>query len=180
MGEEKNWSSNYGLGDSIPAYNISWDDAQKFMEILSSMTNLAFSLPTEAQWEFAARGGGKSKHYLYSGDDDAYVVAWHLNNSNGVLHTIGEKKNNELGLYDMSGGLWEWCKDAYHSYSSSSVTDPFYNNGSYGSYYKVLRGGSWTYLPTFCRSTARMSYDATSQSVATGFRVAISVQGYFM
>ena len=169
MGDELDWPELYGRGDDFPAYNVSRTDALRFMEKLSAMTRLPFRLPTEAQWEFAARGGSNSLHYRFSGSNDVDEVAWHKENANGSLHPVGRKLPNELGLHDMSGNLWEWCSDTYGQYPSTPQTDPLADSGSPF----VLRGGAWTYFPTYCRVTCRDSYSGDDASVSVGFRVAM-------
>ena len=139
------------------------------MEKLSAMTRLPFRLPTEAQWEYAARGGNRSLHLRYSGSNDVDEVAWHKENANGSLHPVGGKLPNELGLHDMSGNLWEWCSDTYGQYPSTPQTDPLADSGSPF----VLRGGAWTYFPTYCRVTCRDSFSGDDASVSVGFRVAM-------
>ena len=101
MGDELDWSEPYGKGDDFPAYNVSRTDAMRFLERLSAMTRLSFRLPTEAQWEYAARGGSNSLHYRFSGSNQVDEVAWHIGNTNGVLHPVGGKLPNELGFCDM-------------------------------------------------------------------------------
>ena len=169
MGDELNWSEPYGKGNDFPAYNVSRNDALRFLEKLSAMTRLPFRLPTEAQWEYAARGGSHSLHYRFSGSNQVDEVAWHIGNSNGVLHPVGGKLSNELGLCDMSGSLWELCSDTYGPYLSTPQTDPLADSGSQF----VLRGGAWAYLPTYCRTTCRDAYDGDAASVSVGFRVAM-------
>ena len=169
MGYGLDWSEQYGEGDDFPAYNVSRDEAQRFVERLSAMTRLPFRLPTEAQWEYAARGGNRSLHLRYSGSNDVDEVAWHKENANGSLHPVGGKLPNELGLHDMSGNLWEWCSDTYGQYPSTPQTDPLADSGSLF----VLRGGAWTYQPAYCRTTCRDAYDSDAISVAVGFRVAM-------
>ena len=169
MGDELDWPEQYGRGDDFPAYNVSRTDALRFMEKLSAMTRLPFRLPTEAQWEFAARGGNRSLHLRYSGSNDVDEVAWHKENANGSLHPVGGKLPNELGLHDMSGNLWEWCSDTYGQYPSTPQTDPLADSGNLF----VLRGGAWTYFPTYCRVTCRDSYSGDDASVSVGFRVAM-------
>ena len=170
MGDELDWPEQYGRGDDFPAYNVSRTDALRFMEKLSAMTRLPFRLPTEAQWEYAARGGNNSQHYRYSGSNDVDEVAWHKENANGTLHPVGAKLPNELGLHDMSGSLWEWCLDTYGPYPSTPQTDPLADSGSPF----VLRGGAWTYFPTYCRVTCRDSFSGNDASVSVGFRVAMN------
>ena len=169
MGDELDWPEQYGRGDDFPAYNVSRTDALRFVERLSAMTRLPFRLPTEAQWEYAARGGNNSQHYRYSGSNDVDEVAWHKENANGSLHPVGGKLSNELGLHDMSGSLWEWCLDTYGPYPSTPQTDPLADSGSPF----VLRGGAWTYFPTYCRVTCRDSFSGNDASVSVGFRVAM-------
>lgn len=169
MGDELDWPEQYGRGDDFPAYNVSRTEALRFMEKLSAMTRLPFRLPTEAQWEFAAQGGNRSLHLRYSGSNNADEVAWHKENANGSLHPVGGKQPNELGLHDMSGNLWEWCSDTYGQYPSTPQTDPL---ADFGSLF-VLRGGAWTYFPTYCRVTCRDSYSGDDASVSVGFRVAM-------
>ena len=167
MGDELDWPEQYGRGDDFPAYNVSRTDALRFVERLSAMTRLPFRLPTEAQWEYAARGRNRSLHLRYSGSNDVDEVAWHKENANGSLHPVGGKLPNELGLHDMSGSLWEWCLDTYGPYPSTPQTDPLADSGSPF----VLRGGAWTYFPTYCRVTGRDFYNGDDVSVSVGFRV---------
>lgn len=169
MGDDLDWSEQYGKGDDFPAYNVSRNDALRFLERLSAMTRLPFRLPTEAQWEYAAKGGSHSLHYRFSGGNQVDEVAWHIGNSNSVLHPVGGKLPNELGLHDMSGNLWEWCLDTYGEYPATPQTNPVVNSGNKF----VLRGGSWTYLPSYCRVTCRDSYSGDDVSVSIGFRVAM-------
>lgn len=169
MGDELDWPEQYGRGDDFPAYNVSRTDALRFVERLSAMTRLPFRLPTEAQWEYAARGRNRSLHLRYSGSNDVDEVAWHKENANGSLHPVGGKLPNELGLHDMSGSLWEWCLDTYGPYPSTPQTDPLADSGSPF----VLRGGAWTYFPTYCRVTCRDSFSGDDASVSVGFRVAM-------
>lgn len=169
MGYELDWSEQYGKGDDFPAYNVSRSEALRFLEKLSTMTRLTFRLPTEAQWEYAARGGNQSLQLLYSGSNYVDEVAWYNGNADGKLHPVGGKQPNELGLCDMSGNLWEWCADTYGPYPSAPQTDPLADSGSQF----VLRGGAWTYLPAYCRTTCRDSYNGDDASVSVGFRVAM-------
>ena len=171
MGNDLEWSDVYGVGDKHPAYNVSRTDALLFVEKLSDLTRLSFQLPSEAQWEYAARGGNQSGHYRYSGGNDVDDVAWHKENAGNVLHLVGEKRPNELGLYDMSGNLCEWCLDTYGQYPNLPQENPV---SMYGTSF-VLRGGSWTYLPTYCRVTCRDSYNGDDSSVSVGFRVCLLV-----
>ena len=107
-------------GDNLPVEKVSWDDVQTFIKKLNAKTGLNYRLPTEAEWEYAARGGNKSNGYKYSGSNDIGSVAWYASNSGSKTHSVGQKKPNELGIYDMTGNVWEWCNDWYGDYSSSS------------------------------------------------------------
>lgn len=169
MGFNLEWSDMYGRDDRIPAYNVTWEQANAFVERLGEMTNLSFRLPTEAQWEYAARGGSYTLHYRFSGSDNVDEVAWHKGNVGAALHNVGEKRPNELGLYDMSGSLWEWCADSYGPYSAADCQEPCVVSGSP----YVLRGGAWTYLPNYCRVTCRDSYNGNAVSASVGFRVSL-------
>lgn len=139
-------------GDNLPVECVTWDDCQTFIRKLNQMTGGNFRLPTEAEWEYAARGGNKSKGYKYSGSDKIGNVAWYFNNSNLITHPVATKDPNELGIYDMSGNVWEWCSDWYGDYSSSSQTNP--EGPSKGSN-RVLRGGSWYNFALYCRVSNR-------------------------
>ena len=141
-------------GDNLPVEQVSWNDCQTFINRLNSYTGRNFRLPTEAEWEFAARGGNYSRHYKYSGSNYIGDVAWYTDNSGNRTHPVGTKQANELGLYDMSGNVWEWCSDWYGSYSSYSQNDPTGpNSGSY----RMRRGGSWDNGAANCRSSNRYS-----------------------
>ena len=139
-------------GDNLPVKNVSWDDCQTFINRLNSYTGRNFRLPTEAEWEFAARGGNYSRHYEYSGSNKIDDVAWYSENSGHRTHPVGTKQPNELDLYDMSGNVWEWCSDWYGSYSSYSQNDP---TGPNSGAFRVFRGGGWTYGARGCRSSYR-------------------------
>ncbi len=124
-----------------PVEQVSWEDCQEFIEKLNKLTGKNFRLPTEAEWEFAARGGRKSRGYKCSGSNTASDVAWYGNNSGRRTHAVASKQANELGLYDMSGNVWEWCRDWYDDYQSSAQTNP---KGPSEGGFRVLRGGSWS------------------------------------
>ena len=139
----RSWSSEDGLGDNYPANYISYEDVQSFITKLNSLTGENFRMPTEAEWEFAARGGNKSKGYHYSGSNTIGDVAWHYKNARSMTHAVKTKAANELGIYDMSGNVWEWCSDWYGKYSSRAQTDP---TGPTTGTLRVYRGGccgSW-------------------------------------
>ena len=170
MGYDLDWSEQYGVGERMPAYNVSRADALQFVAKLSAMTRLNFNLPTEAQWEFAARGGNNSQHYRFSGSNSVDDVAWHRENAQSMVHPAGTKQANELGLYDMSGNVWEWCLDAYGPYPGTPQTNPV----SYDGDGFVLRGGGWTYFPVYSRVACRDGYNGSARSVSNGFRVVMN------
>ena len=164
------WSSSYGLGDNYPAYYISYEDVQSFITKLNSMTGETFRMPTEAEWEFAARGGKKSKGYTYSGSNTIGDVAWYTDNSSSKTHIVKTKAANELGIYDMSGNVWEWCSDWYGTYSSSAQTDP---TGPTTGTTRVNRGGCWNDLAANCRCAVRYYFTPSSRDYYVGFRLAL-------
>ena len=139
-------------GDNLPVELVSWDDCQIFINHLNALTGKNFRLPTEAEWEFAARGGNQSRHTQYSGSSRINDVAWYEGNSGDKPHPVKTKQPNELGIYDMSGNVWEWCQDWNGDYSSYAQTNP---TGASSGSRRVYRGGSWFYPPRLCRSSFR-------------------------
>ena len=135
-------------GDELPVETVSWNDCQKFIEKLNSLTGRNFRLPTEAEWEFAARGGNKSRHTQYSGSSYIDEVAWFNGNNGSEPHPVASKKANELGIYDMTGNVWEWCQDWYGSYTIVPKTNPL---GAAVGRYRVLRGCSFLDNANNCR-----------------------------
>ena len=174
MGSEPNynggWTNEYGKGDAYPAYRVSWDDCQEFIRKLNQLTGKTFRLPTEAEWEYAARGGKKSGGYKYSGSNSLGDVAWYTDNSSSATHPVKTKAANELGLYDMSGNVWEWCSDWYGSYSSSSQTNPA---GPSSGSCRVNRGGSWNYSSKGCRFSHRYFNKPSDRNYSLGFRLVL-------
>ena len=156
-------------GAKRPVESVSWEDCQEFIRKLNALTGKQFRLPTEAEWEYAARGGNRSQGYKYAGSDNLGSVAWFIANSSSQTHDVGQKSPNELGLYDMSGNVWEWCQDWYGSYSSSSQTNPA--GPSSGSSH-VLRGGSWDYYGR-CRSSDRGGDSPSYRDLNLGLRLAL-------
>ena len=158
-------------GDNLPVECVSWNDCQTFINRLNSYTGRNFRLPTEAEWEFAARGGNYSRHYKYSGSNYIGDVAWYTNNSGNRTHPVGTKQANELGLYDMSGNVYEWCSDWYGSYSSYPQSNP---TGPYSGSYRVLRGGCWDYFARNSRSSNRVNGSPDFRVNGLGLRLVIS------
>ena len=160
---------SYFRGDNLPVEQVSWDDCQKFITKLNALTGKNFRLPTEAEWEYAARGGNMSQGYKYSGSNEIGDVAWYDNNSGNKTHSVATKAPNELGIYDMSGNLWEWCSDWYGSYSSTAQTNP---TGPDSGSNRIIRGGSWGHDLLDCRVAIRGAIGQTSSSIGFGLRLA--------
>ena len=158
-------------GDNLPVEKVSWHDCKEFISKLNSMTGRKFRLPTEAEWEYAARGGKKSRGYQYSGSSDFSDVAWYDGNSGSKTHPVGTKQANELGIYDMSGNVWEWCQDWYGSYVSTSQTNP---SGANSGSFRVERGGCWTYYEWNCRSSRRSCDTPYCRDSDLGLRLVLS------
>ena len=158
-------------GDDLPVERVSWKRCQDFISKLNSLTGKRFRLPTEAEWEYAARGGNKSRGYRYSGSNTLDDVAWYGDNSGSKTHAVGTKQPNELGIYDMSGNVSEWCQDWRGSYSSSPQTNP--TDAVSGSY-RVDRGGSWLYSAWFSRSSSRGGRTPGGRDGDLGLRLVLS------
>ena len=156
-------------GDNLPVESVSWNDIQEFIQKLNQKTGKKYRLPTEAEWEYAARGGAKSQGYKYSGSNHLDSVAWYWDNSGNKTHPVGQKVPNELGIYDMSGNVYESCQDRYDDYSSASQTNP---TGPSSGSYRVLRGGSWNNYAEGCRVSSRTCNTPSSGGSYNGFRLA--------
>ena len=158
-------------GDNLPVENVSWNDVQEFIRKLNAKTGKHYRLPAEAEWEYAARGGNRSRGYKYSGSDNLSSVAWYNENSGSKTHPVGTKSSNELGIYDMTGNVWEWCLDWYDSsyYSSSPSTNPA---GPATGSYRVFRGGSWDDFARVCRVYSRSGSTPGGRHNFLGFRLA--------
>ena len=168
--------SHFKKGDNYPVENVSWNDTQEFIKRLNEMTKdtYEFRLPTEAEWEYAARSGGKKEKY--AGGNNLDELAWYGKNSCGTTHPVGEKMPNGLGLYDMSGNVWEWCEDAYfeNAYRMHDKDNPVYLESKTGS--RVLRGGAWYIDAKGCRSASRRSGEPGGWIVRMGFRLVFSLR----
>ena len=160
-----------GVGPDYPMYYLSWEDAQAFCQELSRMTGRTYCLPTEAQWEYAARGGKNNDGTKYSGSWSIDAVAWYDGNSGSSTHPVKNKRANSLGLYDMSGNVWEWCSDWYGS--SYNVNDTNNPTGPSSGSSRVLRGGSWFSNAQSCRVSFRYSYSPGIRFSYSGFRVVV-------
>lgn len=160
-------------GDDLPVEEVSWEACQTFIKKLNGLTGKNFRLPTEAEWECAARGGNRSRGYKYSGSDNIDDVAWYDDNSSDTTHAVGTKQPNELGLYDMSGNVWEWCSDWYGDYSGSSQTNP---TGATSGSDRVYRGGSWIIFARSCRVSDRNNIIPGSTGSYLGLRLVLPVQ----
>lgn len=158
--------------DQCPIDNVSWNDAQLFIETLNEITGKKYTLPTEAEWEYAAKGGREGSWNLkYAGSDDIDSVGWYTGNSAGIPHPVGQKKPNGLGLYDMSGNVWEWCQDWYAKFYyeqniSNNPTGPSSGSG------RIRRGGSWFTQAASCKTTTRNNVNQDYFDNIGGFRLA--------
>ena len=161
-------SSTYGTGNDYPMYYVSWEEAKEFCRRLSQQTGKTYRLPTEAEWEYAARGGKKTQNTKYAGGYSLDYVGWYTSNSGGKTHAVGTKNANELGIYDMSGNVWEWCEDWYGDYRSYDTDNP---TGASSGSYRVLRGGSWRSNAGNCRVSNRNGSSPGSRDDSDGFRV---------
>jgi formylglycine-generating enzyme required for sulfatase activity len=168
MGSNPSYFKDY---DQCPVENVSWDDVQEYLKKLNARSGKIFRLPTEAEWEYAVRGGSRSRGYTYSGSNTLEDVAWYNSNSGSKTHPVGQKQPNELGLYDMTGNVWEWCGDWYDEnyYKSSPSSDP---KGPSLRTARSLRGGSWHDLSCDCRTAYRGRGSPGHRFDNSGFRLA--------
>ena len=152
--------------DKCPVEKVSWNDIQDFLKKLNQLTGKNYRLPTEAEWEYAARGG---ENYKYAGSNTIGKVAWYDDNSESKTHPVGKKQANGYGLYDMSGNVWEWCQDWYGAYSSKAQSNPKGADSGSG---RVLRGGGWSFSARLCRVADRADFNPGSRFNNSGFRLA--------
>ena len=164
-------TNSYDLNLQRPVEQVSWDDCQTFIAKLNELTGQQFRLPTEAEWEYAARGGVRSQGFKYAGSDHLDDVAWYNANSNSIPQTVGTKTPNELGLYDMSGNVYEWVEDWYAGYPSEDQVDPLCTEGSIP--YRVTRGGSVGGTPKYSRVSYRGVSQPESSNLILGLRLAL-------
>ncbi len=157
-------------GDQYPVESVSWNDCQRFIEKLNSDNKGAyrFALPTEAQWEYAARSGGQQEKY--AGGDKLENAGWFFDNSSNITCKVGQKAPNGLGLFDMSGNVFEWCSDWDGEYSSSSATDP---EGPASGQTRIFRGGSWGSSASHCRTSFRYGDEPDTRDINVGLRLAM-------
>jgi len=175
------------VGDMLPVDNVNWDDCQAFITLLNNKTGLHFRLPTEAEWEFAAKGGNISKGYIYSGSNTLDEVGWYIVNSGDKIqkdkvthifdnpnknktHNVKLKNPNELGIYDMSGNVGEWCFDGYSDFSPEHQYDP---KGVPSNNTKVKKGGDFNSVSRHCRNTFRVGFETTFSIGSFGFRLVL-------
>ena len=163
-------------GERRPVEQVSWDDTQFFIEKLNSETGKTFRLPTEAQWEYAARGGRYSQGYTYSGSDKLKQVGWYNENSNGETHDVGLLLANELDIYDLSGNVWEWCEDDYHRNYAGALEDGSAWIDMPRGEGRVLRGGGYYFEAFGCRPTYRNGDHPGVCSSGVGFRLVLPCQ----
>ena len=171
MGANNNPS--HFIGDALPVENVSWNDCQEFIAKLNEATGMTFRLPTEAEWEYAARGGNKSGGFTYAGSNTLDEVAWYSANSAEKTHAVASKKANGLGLYDMSGNVYEWCSDWYGEdyYTNSTSFSP---QGPESGSSRVLRGGSWYFNAQDCRVSYRYCDDPDFRDYNYGLRLVLA------
>ena len=173
MGENP---SNF-QGENHPVESVSWDDTQAFIKKLNAQTKRTFRLPLEAEWEYAARGGRYSQGFEYAGSDKLKQVGWYNDNSENKTHEVGLLLDNELGLYDMSGNVWEWCEDDYHgSYNGAPIDGGAWVDSPKRGAFRVLRGGSYFSDAVRCRPAFRLADRPGGRDGTVGFRLVLPLQ----
>ena len=159
-------------GANLPVENISWEDCQVFINKLNDMTGMDFRLPSEAEWEYAAQGGKYSLHYNYAGSEYPKSVAWYADNSKAKTHQVGKKRPNELGIYDMSGNVSEWCRD-YYEFSFYQHSPSLNPTGPEKGQNKVVRGGAWMMNENYINIKYRAVYPTNEKNSSIGLRLAM-------
>lgn len=162
--------SRFVADDHLPVESVTWADCITFITKLNQLTGSSFRLPTEAEWEYAARGGNKSKGYKYAGSNTIGEVAWYKDNAGQTTHAVAGKQANELGLYDMSGNVWEWCANWYEDYTSQAQTNP---QGPNAGTERMLRGGCWRVDARDSRVSLRSYSEPDYSNYDIGFRLAL-------
>ena len=157
------YNPSYFTGDNLPVTDVSWNDAMDFIKKINRLTGLKFNLPNETQWEYAAKGGRYNNNYRFSGSDNANQVGWTSENSGDRPHNVGQKPSNALGLFDMTGNVWEW--------TCSGWCDGYNSKRDYSSY--VIRGGAFEVEPLYCRNTNRRHAVPKAKGRSMGFRVVL-------
>ena len=157
-----------GTGNDYPMYYVSWEEAKEFCRRLSQQTGKTYRLPTEAEWDYAARGGKKTQNTKYAGAYSLDYVGWYSGNSRNSTQAVGTKTANELGIHDMSGNVWEWCEDWYGNYRSYDADNP---KGPSIGFFRVLRGGCWYNYAVGCRVSDRGNGSPSLRGSGSGFRV---------
>ena len=165
-----NSNPSYFKHNDHPVESVTWDDVHRFIEKLNLLTGKKFRLPTEAEWEYAARGGKKGKGFVYAGSDSIENVVWYDKNSSLKTHPVAQKRANELGLYDMNGNVWEWCEDWYGVYTSNAQTNP---TGPATGSERVCRGGSWVSYMRYSQIRFRKELNPKFKSYEVGFRLVL-------
>lgn len=167
--------SHFKNCDDCPVETVSWEDAKAFISRLNQRTGKNYRLPSEKEWEFAAMGGNKSNGYEYAGSNNLAEVAWYSGNNNNGTRPVGWKKPNELGLYDMTGNVWEWCEDDWHDKYSKIPDDGSARIDNPRSNYRVCRGGSWFNGTVSCIISCRLGIDLKDCDSTVGFRLCRSI-----
>lgn len=162
--------SHFNNCDSCPVDNVSWNQVKLFISTLNNLSIKKFRLPTEAEWEYATKGGSRASPTRYAGSDNVNEVAWYGDNSDNKTHPVGQLNSNELGLYDMNGNVWEWCEDRMGNYTSSDKTNP---TGSQTGTFRIVRGGSFMNSAVNCRVTNRRFIPPGNSLSSLGFRLVL-------
>jgi formylglycine-generating enzyme required for sulfatase activity len=167
--------SNFKGCDNCPVENVTWNDVQTFIEKLNTQSKKNYRLPSEAEWEYAAKGGISSRNYSYSGAEDMNAVGWYGSNGAGKTNNVGSKQANELGIYDMSGNVYEWCSDLYGN-SEAAVGMSMVAPAAPAIPMRVLRGGSWVDGAKVCRTANRSCFDPAKGNNFSGFRLVLPME----